>query len=369
LSLILIIGEYYARLKHGNLLQEKASTLQYRNADLKLNHSFIPSASGSLVTEGEAIPYNINSLGFRDREYSLKKPEGTFRIVTVGDSYTEGYGVRIEETFIKVLEGMLNNSSGNTKYEVINYGMASYSPLLEYLLLKEKAMELDPDMVILLYDYSDLKDDHEYEMTAFFDEDGRPLKCMPHERVRAYSSNPVERFLIKHLRFYLYTENRINKGLFKVWSKTNKRKVENLRGDPFLAFRSEEEAKVREYWQSNKKYLGFIRNMLNERGIDFVIVSYPYPIEVNKDGCFTKRTVAGFKMGRLYEQPQIVSLLKQFALENDTPFINTYDYFMSNNTQPLYLKRDRHFNKRGNRVMAEALFEALKPLGIPSESE
>ena len=39
------------------------------------------------------VEYRINPQGFRGGEYNLKKSEGVFRIVTIGDSRTFGYGV------------------------------------------------------------------------------------------------------------------------------------------------------------------------------------------------------------------------------------------------------------------------------------
>ncbi len=48
-----------------------------------------PGAEGEM----HGIRYKINSLGLRDVEYSLKKPDGVFRIGVVGDSVVFGYGV------------------------------------------------------------------------------------------------------------------------------------------------------------------------------------------------------------------------------------------------------------------------------------
>ena len=66
--------------------------------------------------------YAINSTGFRDYKYEETKPEGTYRIVVLGDSTTTGNGVQnIGKTYTKVLEKLLNrdNNTG-IHYEVLN---------------------------------------------------------------------------------------------------------------------------------------------------------------------------------------------------------------------------------------------------------
>lgn len=94
----------------------------------------------------------INSLGFRDYEYSLNKPAGITRIFILGDSITMGNIVPLEDTFAKRLEQLLGK-----KYEVWNLGVSGYDSWKEAAVLKERWIKYDPDIVILaicLNDYS-----------------------------------------------------------------------------------------------------------------------------------------------------------------------------------------------------------------------
>ena len=50
------------------------------------------------ILEQNWIVYETNSFGLRDVEFSLVKPEGTLRIVCLGDSVTYGGGFSFEET-------------------------------------------------------------------------------------------------------------------------------------------------------------------------------------------------------------------------------------------------------------------------------
>src|SRR5262249_24998751 len=68
-----------------------------------------------------SIWFRINSKGLRaDREYSYEKPAGVKRIVCLGDSFTAGYEVDVEDCFTRVLEREL--TARGRKVEVLNAG-------------------------------------------------------------------------------------------------------------------------------------------------------------------------------------------------------------------------------------------------------
>jgi hypothetical protein len=69
--------------------------------------------------------YFINSLGIRDTEEALVRPE----IVIVGDSFALGWGVNQEETFAKLLER-------KTKLKTLNTSIPSYGTVREMLMLR-----------------------------------------------------------------------------------------------------------------------------------------------------------------------------------------------------------------------------------------
>jgi len=224
---------------------------------------------------------------------------------------------------------------------------------LEYLFLSDKGLRFNPDLVVLFYDFNDLKDDRDLEITTVFDEKGLPLRCFPYKRIRAYGFNPLERFLIKHSRYYLYLENRINKKLFKLRHKDIKFEEEV---DAFIAFREGEDQLVRKLWEKNEKYLGLIHEILRKKGIPFVIASYPYAIEVSSVEWSEGRAARDLGIEKVYGQPQVIDFLRRFADDRGIFFINVYDDFKKSRVFPLYFKFDGHFNKNGHALMAEALF-------------
>jgi lysophospholipase L1-like esterase len=92
----------------------------------------------------------INNFGMRDRNYSLAKPKGTMRIAVVGDSLVEALQVAPDETFCRQLENRLNEKAGSsTKFQVMNFGVASYNLGQMYLRIKETVLPFKPDVIVV----------------------------------------------------------------------------------------------------------------------------------------------------------------------------------------------------------------------------
>lgn len=114
-----------------------------------------PSRTGLIfpphsIYENEAIEYRftsqINSLGFRDREFSREKTAAQ-RIVVLGDSFTYGWGVAVEQSWPKVLERGLRERG--LSVEVANLGYPGAGPV-DYADVAERAIPLlRPDLVLV----------------------------------------------------------------------------------------------------------------------------------------------------------------------------------------------------------------------------
>jgi hypothetical protein len=109
-----------------------------------------PGKQGWYRAEGEAY-LSINSLGYRDREHDRIKPENTFRIAVLGDSFAEARQVPLEETFWHRLGGLLEacGFADGKHVEMLNFGIAGYNPSQEYLTLQRDVLDFSPDLVLL----------------------------------------------------------------------------------------------------------------------------------------------------------------------------------------------------------------------------
>ncbi len=95
----------------------------------------------------EGVFWSSNSWGFRGPEFSVKKPEGVIRIVSLGASTTEG-SQRDYETYPHFLQQELDRIFPAQKIEVINAGHQAQGidDLLE--ILRQRVLPLKPDIVI-----------------------------------------------------------------------------------------------------------------------------------------------------------------------------------------------------------------------------
>ena len=95
------------------------------------------------------VEYRTNSLGFRDREFPVARRPDELRILALGDSFTFGQGVQLEDCWVQVLERELARTRAGP-VEVINGGYCRGSKPDEYAVwLPTNGLELDPDLVIV----------------------------------------------------------------------------------------------------------------------------------------------------------------------------------------------------------------------------
>ena len=122
-------------------------------ADPHMGYRFRPNFTGRLQHEDYDVEIAINSLGFRDSEVSVEK-EG-FRILALGDSATMGVGLEAEEIFWSHIEEKFPH------VEVVNAGMGATGTLHQLALYENYGRQLNPDLVVLLYNVNDADDNAE----------------------------------------------------------------------------------------------------------------------------------------------------------------------------------------------------------------
>ena len=258
----------------------------------ELNPNFLDTVSN--------IHVSINSLGFRDYEYSMKKSNNTFRIIIVGDSMTFGDGVLINETFSKVLEKKLNKFS-NMKYEVLNFGVPGYNIMQVFGTIKYKIKNYDPDILIYAFFYNDPK----------FERNNPSINLC-----KKYSGGPY--FTIR---------------ILDLVNKINLKKMEHS---------------FKEYWDSDPGLIctkSLFSHIINEtqkfktKPIPIFFITTIGPSLTNKDNSI------------LYEAKKV-----GFKVINSSEYINVRNLSIENLT---INDTNRHYPVYGHKIIAEMLYEFL----------
>lgn len=154
--LLSVLGIFYAILVVINF------AIKDKSADKKNGIIFDPNTKAHYKTNEFDFNANINSIGLRDREITIKKKKK--RILCFGDSYTFGWGVDLANAYPKQLEKLFGDS-----IEVINCGEPG-----EFTTKYKKNLEtsiglLQPDIVIVgVLQLDDLAQLYEYPTISEF---------------------------------------------------------------------------------------------------------------------------------------------------------------------------------------------------------
>jgi lysophospholipase L1-like esterase len=115
--------------------------------DPVLDWRYVPNSE---VRSGQVV-YRYNAAGFRDMDHSVEKPSGVERILVLGDSVTEGYGVEWADVFARVLQSRLGQ-----RHEVINIAAGGLNTPQEIHLLERVGAQYRPDLVVVNFVMNDV---------------------------------------------------------------------------------------------------------------------------------------------------------------------------------------------------------------------
>ena len=322
-----------------------------------LGHGQKPGATCLFPSSEWNVTVRVNSLGLRGGELPAQKP--ALRVLMLGDSFTQGYGVEENQTFSSLLEARLRTDGLDA--EVINAGVVSYSPIVEYLYLKTRGLALKPDVVVLNFDMSDVQDDFYYERAATFGPGGLPVAIASGTTaqdsggalgsIRNLRVVGLFRSLIE--RLYLSFEPADEPSLAGMYDVEYDRYAITRQGGEKLAAD----------WARSLKYIKLAAGLSREHNVTFVLATYPYGHQVSPTEWGEGRHTFNFVAGKAYgDGPEKV--LSSFAGQEGIPFVGMFPAFANASGGPFYYGHDGHFNAAGHAVAAQALYSGLTSEGI-----
>ena len=204
---------------------EKKKNIISKYSDYKNHPTLIYTAKKNSAgyeihyTAGTYFKTTTNSDGFRTKEF-YPKLKDKFRILLLGDSFVFGMNANDNETLAFNLEKKYQNKISKN-IEVFSLGVTGYSGL-NYLGIARTYFEyLNPDLVIICIDQSDLNDD-ESKIKFFdyeYDDKGYPYfvkNLIGNKSIRYDLSRNIElfqdkeKFLIDKIKLESSLFNKIN---------------------------------------------------------------------------------------------------------------------------------------------------------------
>ena len=275
-----------------------------------------------------AVESRYNSLRFRDAEFGAKTP-GVRRVMVLGDSFTEGQGVKEPDTCVRVLENRLN-AGGATRWEVRNCGRrgADFPLLFEIF---EQILRFEPDVVVYGMVLNDAEQSPEvharqtYVNDLILDRgrttlDGHPLPEMGRldSRLVGFVRDRLEtrRTTLDTTRWYL-----------------------DMYGAP-----------NQEGWARTQGYLREMNRRIRERGGHLLVASWPLIVNMEGEDPFAAATAT----------------VSRFCLAAGIPWHDLRPALGGHSTSSLWVHPvDMHPNELAQRLAAESLAPAVRELEKP----
>ncbi len=120
--------------------------------DIFTGYSLAPNSKINHIT----LKTKINSLGYRGREFTAKKPDGTYRIIILGGSESYGHGLNDGETWPDRLQILFDADKSN-KVEVLNTSVDGFSSFQALTSFATRLLDFDPDLVLCYLGWNDIK--------------------------------------------------------------------------------------------------------------------------------------------------------------------------------------------------------------------
>jgi hypothetical protein len=136
------LAEVVARLAAGSPVPERTQPIA-RHEEGEIEYGLIPN----IDREYAGARVVTNSLGLRDFR-PPSRDGGEVQILVLGDSFTFGYGVPLEESYPNLLEQHLNATDPD-RYEVVNAGVPGYDTVDEAGLLEKILPFYSPRWIIV----------------------------------------------------------------------------------------------------------------------------------------------------------------------------------------------------------------------------
>ncbi len=307
----------------------------YDFRDMKI----VNSPYRTLIPNQHFPTLNVNEYGFRGPEITKQNIYGNYRIFVIGGSTTFGTGATSDETTIPgFLQKKLDSVDLPFKVEVINAGVSTGFSTSENLLIKEKLVDFEPDLLIIYDGWTDLRRDK----TGL----AYPLKKDSH-------SGEEEKNFLYELIGFLYSKTKTRGIINSISSYIDYSTLKVTH--PFDDSEISEKVSI---WKDRWKE---ICDIGNEHDFEVLVTIQPIPGSSN-------RTLSPFakKFFIMFDTEKVLQAYGLYAdalrdLEKYCTKTSDLRNVLDGIEKPIYTDY-AHMNDFGNEIVAQKLFELSLPI-------
>ncbi|HEY3120508.1 MAG TPA: SGNH/GDSL hydrolase family protein [Vicinamibacteria bacterium] len=271
-----------------------------------------------------AVESRFNSRRFRGAEFAPKRP-GVVRVVIVGDSFTEGQGVKEADTYPRALERLLNAELPG-RFEVLNCGRRG-TDFPELFAVFEEALALAPDVLVYAMVLNDAARSPGFQARQSYLNDwildrGRMLEGQPPPELRPLDS-----------RLLAFVHDRLES-----W---------RIGRDTARWYLDMYDAPNREGWERTQGYIREMNRRVREQGGAFLLAWWPLMVNLEGRDPFARpsETVA------------------RFCVAAGIPRHDLRPALAGRRTESLWVHPvDMHPNETAHRLAAESLSPVVRTL-------
>lgn len=340
-----------------------------------------PNAEGEFIRGDVKIYEQMNSHGLRDDEYPYEKAKDNYRILVLGDSFTEGYDVELNNVFVQMLERMLNDSLAaqtGYRFEVINAGTGGYSTDQEFLFYQTEGYKYNPDLVILMvYAANDIfyniKNQYGNYYKPLFEVQNDSLYLTNIPLPEQQSTESVKN-IFRELALYPIVVNMILTQFPKItstlhrWGLISASTVETTPaglGDKtlkapssFSIFERKDSEITQKAWKVTELLLRDLNNSTRINNSKLIVFSIPDRFQVYPKSW--EATKLKFNVSdETWDPAKPDSILSGISDRYGFKFINYVQYLKKNNLQDEPMYNVVHWNIRGNQLAAQCLYSVV----------
>lgn len=274
-----------------------------------------PQTVKTLYDKEFVFTRNINSDGYSDDEWTEAKDSGEFRILCLGDSFTEGDGADTDSSYVSFLRRKLLRRGCNVT--VMNAGKCGSDPFFNFVNYRDRLARFSPDLIIQTLSRHDMTDDISLRggMERFGENYTLSFQKAPNKTLEFfYAVSYTGRILFKLVG---YNELLINKWL----SRLNANEVETATVDLF----------------------GQYADFVHENDANLIVVLLPGDHEVSSE--YSTDLLQTAK--KLRDLPVTICDLRPFYVSK------------MESTEPYYWVENKHHNARGYELMSEGILQCI----------